>query len=164
MVVDLMSPSFGLIIWHIIIFLCTMYFLSKYAWTPIIKFIDNREKTILISIKNAKKIQEELILLDKQKQQILKEAINKRDSIIKEAMQIKNNIQQQTIQDSILEQRKIMHETKKMLRIEKKIAIQEIKNKIASVSITIAETILKKQLNQNDSYQEKFIENVINNL
>ncbi|WP_238785407.1 F0F1 ATP synthase subunit B [Blattabacterium cuenoti] len=162
--VDLMTPSFGLIIWNIIIFLCAIYFLSKYAWTPIIKFIENREQQIINSITNANKIKQQFILLDQQQKKILQEAIYKRDSIIKEAMQIKNNIQKKAINDGILAQRKIINETKRMLKIEKEIAIQEIKNQIGSVSITIAEKILKKELNNKDLSQEKFIDNFLKTL
>ena len=40
----------GLFIWSIIIFLLVLLILKRYAWTPLLDFIDEREKEISDSI------------------------------------------------------------------------------------------------------------------
>ncbi|AWU43932.1 ATP synthase F0 subunit B [Blattabacterium sp. (Cryptocercus kyebangensis)] len=163
---DLITPSIGLIVWQTIIFVILILFLSKYAWKPIIKFIDQREEKIRISIEKANQIQKELDFVEKKKNKILKETRIKRDIILKEALKIKENIKSKAIEEGFLEKKKILKETKKIIQIEKKAAIQDLKNQIGNISIKIAEKILKKELDQNQKTekQEKFIKEWLNKL
>ncbi|AWU44492.1 F0F1 ATP synthase subunit B [Blattabacterium punctulatus] len=163
---DLITPSIGLIIWQTIIFVILILFLSKYAWKPIIKFIDQREEKIRISIEKANQIQKELDFIENKKNKILKETRIKRDMILKEAIQMKENIKYKAIEEGFLEKKKILTETKKIIQIEKKAAIHDLKNQIGNISIKIAEKILKKELDQNKKMekQEKFIKEWLNKL
>ncbi|AWU40042.1 ATP synthase F0 subunit B [Blattabacterium punctulatus] len=163
---DLITPSIGLIIWQTIIFIILILFLSKYAWKPIIKFIDQREEKIRISIEKANQIQKELDFIENKKNKILKETRIKRDMILKEAIQMKENIKYKAIEEGFLEKKKILTETKKIIQIEKKAAIHDLKNQIGNISIKIAEKILKKELDQNKKMekQEKFIKEWLNKL
>ena len=45
---DLLSPDFGLIFWTVLIFLATLFILGRFAWKPILKLLDEREKGIEI--------------------------------------------------------------------------------------------------------------------
>ncbi|WP_185870566.1 F0F1 ATP synthase subunit B [Blattabacterium cuenoti] len=163
---DLLTPSIGLIVWQTIIFLILMLFLSKYAWKPIIKFVDQREEKIRISIEKADQVKKELKDIENQKNKILKEIRIKRDFLLKEAIKIKEEIKHKAQKEGLLEKKKIIQEAKKMLQIERKVAIHELKNKIGDISIKIAEKILKEEFdkNQKTNQQEKFIRKLINDL
>ncbi|WP_185863311.1 F0F1 ATP synthase subunit B [Blattabacterium cuenoti] len=157
---DLVTPSIGLIVWHTIIFVILMLFLSKFAWKPIINFIDQREEKIKLSIEKADKMREQLKHIEDKKNKILKEIRIKRDMILKEAIQIKEKIKSKAIEEGTIEKKKIIEETKKNIQIEKKVAIHKLKNEIGYISIQIAEKILKKELDQNDK-QDKFIKELV---
>ncbi|WP_185859959.1 F0F1 ATP synthase subunit B [Blattabacterium cuenoti] len=163
---DLVTPSVGLIVWQTIIFLILIFFLSKYAWKPIMKFIDQREEKIRISIEDADLFQRELKMLENKKNQILKETRIKKDKILEDAIQIREKIKHKAIEEGVLEKKRLMEETKKILQLERKMAIQELKNQIGGISIIIAEKILKKELdsNQKTNKQEKFIKELVNKL
>lgn len=150
---DLITPSIGLFFWHIIIFIILMFFLSKFAWKPIMNFIDQREEKIKISLEKADQMKEKLKYVEDQKNKILKETRIKRDMILKEAIQIREKIKLKAKEEGMIEKRKIIEETKKNIQVEKEVAIHKLKNKIGKISIQIAEKILKKELNQN---QDKF--------
>ncbi|WP_185861335.1 F0F1 ATP synthase subunit B [Blattabacterium cuenoti] len=160
---DLITPSIGLIVWHTIIFIILMFFLSKFAWKPIMNFIDQREKKIKMSIEKADEIKEELKNVENKKNKILKETRIKRDMILKEAIQIKEKIQLRAQEEGIIEKKKIIEETNKNIKIEKEIAIREFKNKIGDISIQIAEKILKKELDQKNK-QDQFIKELVDKL
>ncbi|WP_341652813.1 F0F1 ATP synthase subunit B [Blattabacterium cuenoti] len=160
---DLVTPSIGLIVWHTIIFIILMFFLSKFAWKPIIHFIDQREEKIKISIEKADQVKKELKHVEDQKNKILKETYVKRDMILKEAIQIKENIKSKAKEEGMIEKKKIIEETKKNIQIEKKVAIRQLKNKIGDISIQISEKILNKELNQYDK-QDKFIKELVDKL
>ncbi|WP_185859380.1 F0F1 ATP synthase subunit B [Blattabacterium cuenoti] len=160
---DLVTPSFGLIVWHSIIFVTLILFLSKFAWKPIINFIDQREEKIRMSIEKADKVKNELKNVENQKNKILKETRVKRDMILKEAIQIREKIKLKAKEESLIEKKKIIEETKKSIQIERKAAIYKLKNQIGGISIKIAEKILKKELNQTNQ-QDKLIKELVNKL
>jgi len=51
---ELVTPSIGLIIWQVIIFGLLLFVLGRFAWGPILKIIEKREKDIKISLENNK--------------------------------------------------------------------------------------------------------------
>ncbi|WP_185866080.1 F0F1 ATP synthase subunit B [Blattabacterium cuenoti] len=160
---DLVTPSVGLIVWHTIIFLILILFLSKFAWKPIMNFIDQREEKIRISIEKANQMKNELKNVENQKNKILKETRVKRDIILKEAIQIKEKIKLKAKEESLREKKKILEETKKNIQIEREAAIYKLKNQIGGISIKIAENILKRELNQ-PNQQDKFIKELVDKL
>jgi len=160
---DLVTPSVGLIVWHTIIFVILMLFLSKFAWKPIMNFIDQRENKIKMAIEKAHQVKEELKHIEDQKNKILKETRVKRNMILKEAIQIREKIKFKAKEEGIIEKKKIIEETKKNIQIEKKIAIHELKNKIGNISVQIAEKILRKKLDQTDK-QDQFIKELVEKL
>ena len=50
----------GLFIWSIVIFLLVLFILKRYAWTPLLNFIDQREKEISDSLAMAKSAKADL--------------------------------------------------------------------------------------------------------
>ncbi|ACY40565.1 ATP synthase F0 subunit b [Blattabacterium sp. (Blattella germanica) str. Bge] len=160
---DLVTPSVGLIVWHTIIFVILMLFLSKFAWKPILHFIDQREENIRMSVEKADQVKNELKNVENQKNKILKETRMKRDMILKEAIQIREKIKLKAKEESLIEKKKILEETKKSIQIERKAAIHKLKNQIGDISIQIAEKILKKELDQTNK-QDKFIKELVDKL
>ena len=43
---ELLLPKLGLILWTLVAFIIVLYILGKYAWKPILKSLDDREKNI----------------------------------------------------------------------------------------------------------------------
>ena len=68
---DLFAPDPGLFIWSIIIFLLVLFILKRYAWTPLLNFIDQREKEISDSdkiedsVEISEKIKKSLKILER---------------------------------------------------------------------------------------------------
>ncbi|WP_185856156.1 F0F1 ATP synthase subunit B [Blattabacterium cuenoti] len=163
---DLLTPSIGLIVWQTIIFVILMLFLSKYAWTPIIQFIDKREERIRISIEKADQAKKEFKNIEEKKNKILKELRIEKDLILKEAFKIKEDILQNAKKEGFLEKKKMLQEAKSLFQKERKSAIYELKNQIGDISIKIAEKILKEEFDKKEliNKQEKFIQELVQNL
>ncbi|WP_185877940.1 F0F1 ATP synthase subunit B [Blattabacterium cuenoti] len=160
---DITAPSFGLIFWNIIIFSILIFILSKFAWNPIINFIDKREKKIKDSIEKANLLEHKLNEIEKKKNEILKSAYEKKDRIIKETIKIKNDIKLKAINDGIIEKENIIKSYKNILNRERNKSFQLLKNEIKFISIEIAEKILRKKLKK-DLEQENFIKCLIEKL
>ena len=81
----LVSPDPGLFIWSTIAFLILFFLLSKFAWKPIVKALDERERSIEDALSKAEMAKAEMVKLISENEDLLKEARLERDSILKEA-------------------------------------------------------------------------------
>ena len=49
----LLTPELGTYVWSLVIFLTVLFVLKKYAWNPLLDFLEEREKDIAESLKMA---------------------------------------------------------------------------------------------------------------
>ena len=87
---SLINPGFGLIIWMTIALLIVLFVLKKYAWKPIMEALKEREEGIDNSLRAAEKAHEEMKNLKLDNEQLLKEAKEERDAILREGRKIKD--------------------------------------------------------------------------
>ena len=85
-----------------------------------------------------------------------------RDSIIKEAREIKEKTISEAKSKATKEAEKIIIDAKQQIKNEQMKAMIELKNEIADISIQMAEKILKKELKDAKS-QKKLIEEDLKN-
>ena len=78
-------------LWTSVVFLLLIFLLKKFAWSPILKAVDDRNKSIDEALSSAEKAKAEMEQLSANNEKILHEARIERDSIIKEARAIKEN-------------------------------------------------------------------------
>ena len=57
---QLLTPSFGLIIWTMLAFLIVFFILKKFAWPAIVGGLKKREEAIAESLATAEKVKEEM--------------------------------------------------------------------------------------------------------
>ncbi|WP_259082676.1 F0F1 ATP synthase subunit B [Candidatus Karelsulcia muelleri] len=143
---DLMTPSLGLIFWQSVIFLISFIILSKFAWNPINKLLEKREKYIIDSINNAEKAKESLKKIKVKKRKILKNIEKMKNLIINEALKKKEEIEKEAKKKAKLESDLIINKIQLLIENKKKIAIEKRKNDIFNISIIISEKILNKEL------------------
>ncbi|WP_259288971.1 F0F1 ATP synthase subunit B [Candidatus Karelsulcia muelleri] len=143
---DLMTPSLGLIFWQSVIFLISFIILSKFAWNPINKLLEKREKYIIDSINNAEKAKESLKKRKVKKIKILKNIEKMKNLIINEALKKKEEIEKEAKKKAKLESDLIINKIQLLIENKKKIAIEKRKNDIFNISIIISEKILNKEL------------------
>ena len=60
---DLLLPHFGLIFWTMLSFIIVLLILKKFAWSPILTSLNEREKSIADSIALAEKVNVEMAQL-----------------------------------------------------------------------------------------------------
>ena len=149
--------SLGLFFWQTLLFIVLIVFLKKYAWRPILTAVEEREKGIKKSLESAEKARAEMENLNAENERVLLEAKQEREILLKEARETKNIIINEAKEKANEEAERIMSSAKEQIANEKMKAITELKNTVASLSIDIAEKVLKSELKDKNS-QEKFIE------
>ena len=142
----LVIPDYGLLFWMVLTFLIVMFILKKFAWRPILSSLKEREDSIENALESAKKARDEMGKLQADNEKVLAEARNERNEMLKEAKEVKQNIIEEAKGAATKEAEKIIESARQEIQNEKTAAINEMKESIASLSVQIAEKILKKQL------------------
>jgi len=152
----LVSPEIGLIFWMTLCFVLLILLLKKYAWKPILKALDEREKNIESALSQAQEARSKIEDLQKDQEQIIREAKKERELILNEAKKLAEEYrsQQQKIVNEEMAQK--MARVKESIEMEKRAAINELKENVATLSVEIAEGILEKKLSL-DTENEDFI-------
>ena len=152
--------SIGLFFWQTVIFLLLIWLLKKYAWTPILKAINDREEGIKNALESAEKAREEIKSLKASNDKVLKEAKIERDNILKEASSLKKSILEEAKTEAKTEAQKIIDNANDSIKNEKEAAVSEIKKQVATLSIEIAEKLIKEKLSDDDK-QMKIVKELI---
>lgn len=138
--------SIGLFFWQSLLFVGLVLLLKKVAWKPILDAVGEREDFIKDSLEAAEKAKLELARLQSKNEDLLKEARAERDNLLKQAKETKDKIISEAKGKAQAEADKIMTSAKEAIENEKMAAVTELKNQVASLSVEIAEKILKKEL------------------
>lgn len=152
--------SFGLFIWQTIIFVGLIFLLKKFAWKPILDAVNEREegiKNALLSAENAKK---EMQNLQSDNQRILQEARLERDGLLKDAREMKDKMVADAKNEAQAVGQKMIEQAKAAIQAEKNSAMSELKLQVSSLSLEIAEKLLKDELSNKEA-QVKLVEKML---
>jgi len=147
---DLVTPAVGQIFWAGLIFIILLIVLKKFAWKPMLTAVNEREQSIQESIDLAEKTRAEMENLKAQNEDLLKEARIERDKMIREASETSKKLVEEAREEGKAQQAKIVADAQKVIKAEKNAAIAELKTQVASLSLEIAEKIIKGELSSND--------------
>ena len=157
----MIEPGIGLLFWMTLTFLILLFLLAKFAWKPILTAINEREVTIVDSLNQAKLAKQEVENLKAENEIIIREAKVERDQILKEARDIRDRIVGEAKGLAKTEADKMIESARQTIQAEKSAAVSDIKSQIGTLSINIAESILKQKLD-NDGAQDALVANILN--
>ena len=152
--------SYGLFFWQAIILVILIVLLAKFAWKPILAALAAREEGIsnaLLAAENAKK---EMQNLKSDNEKLLAEARAERDLMMKEAREIKEKMIADAKSEAQAQGEKMIESAKATIESEKNAAMAELKNQVSSLSLEIAETLLKGELSNKEA-QTKLVEKML---
>lgn len=157
---ELLTPSFGLIFWTLLAFIIVFVILKKYAWKPILKALNEREKGIADSLETADRVRAEMAQLKSENEELLAQAREERAAMLKEARDIKDRIVNDAKEQAKTEASKIMAETQQAIEQQKMAAMTDVKNQVGKMVIEVAEKILRKELGNKEA-QEAHIKDLV---
>ncbi len=152
--------SYGLFFWQAIILVILIVLLAKFAWKPILAALAAREEGIsnaLLAAENAKK---DIQNLKVDNEKLLAEARAERDAMIKEAREIKEKMIADAKSEAQAQGEKMIESAKASIESEKNAAMAELKNQVSTLSLEIAETLLKGELSNKEA-QTKLVEKML---
>ena len=157
---DLLIPSTGLLFWMTITFLVVFFLLWKFGFPVITGMVKERQAFIDESLKKAHEANERLANIQKEGESILQEAREKQAQILKEAAETRDAIVEQAQNKARSEGARLLDEAKTAIEQEKKAAIADIRQQVATLSVEIAEKVLKQNL-KDDKAQMDLIDRML---
>jgi len=152
--------SFGLFFWQMLIFVGLILLLKKFAWKPILDAVNEREEGIKQALLSAKNAKEEMQNLKSDNEKLIAEARVERDAMMKEAREIKDKMINDAKSEAQAQGLKMIEQAKAAIESEKNAAVADLKNQVASLSIEIAEKVLKSELSDKAS-QTQLVEKML---
>jgi len=152
--------SFGLFIWQSIIFIGLILLLKKFAWKPILDAVNEREEGIKNALLSAENARKEMHNLQSDNQRILQEARLERDAMLKDAREMKEKMVADAKNEAQVQGLKMIEQAKAAIEGEKNAALDELKSQVASLSLEIAEKVLKEELSNKEA-QVKLVEKML---
>ena len=149
----LLSVSYGTVFWATVAFLVVAFLLKKMAWGPILKSLDERSQGIENALNEAERARQEMSKLQAGNEQLLREARDERDRILVEAKALKDSIVSEARSKASEEATLIIAAARMEIDNQKKAAITELKNQVATLSVDIAEKLTREKLT--DSEKQK---------
>jgi F-type H+-transporting ATPase subunit b len=156
---ELTSPE-SLIFWTTIIFVVFFLLLKKFAWGPILGAVKSREESINNALASAESARLEMRNLTASNERILQEARLERDAMLKEAREMREKMIADSKADAQAEGARMIEQAKVAIAAEKNAAMAELKSHVSTLSLDIAEKLLKSELSNKEA-QTKLVENML---
>ncbi len=157
---DLVTPEIGLLFWTLISFGVLFFLLKKFAWKPIVGSVNDRETSIKDALASAEKARREMENLKADNERILNEARAEREGMLKDAREIKAKMITDAKDEAQLQANKMIEQAQTAIESEKKSAMAELRNQVASLSIDIAEKVVRAELSNKDK-QLQLVESML---
>lgn len=160
---ELLLPKLGLIIWTLLAFGIVFFILAKYAWKPILKSLDDREKNISDSILSAENMKKEMAQMQSENEALLAKAREERSQMMREAKEIRDKMIQDAKEQARKETNKIVADAQSVINQQKMAAITDLKNQVGNLVLEVSEKVLRRELNNKED-QEKYIRELAQNV
>ncbi len=157
---NLLLPDSGLIFWMTIIFAIVFFILAKFGFPIITGMVDRRTKRIDDAIAAAREAEESLAGAVQEQEKLLLEARKEQARILQEAAARRDSMIARAQEEAREEAGKILEEAKRLIQEEKEAALRDMRREVATISVAIAEQVVRKELST-DKGQMELIERLI---
>ena len=142
--------SLGLFFWQSLIFIGLFLLLKKFAWTPILDAVNERETIIKDALASAEAARNEMESLQSDNKRIFKEARAEKEALLKEARATRSELINMAKEEAKVEAQKILEQAQKVIQNEKQAALNELRDQVGSIAMYIAGKVLHKELESNE--------------
>jgi len=149
----ILSPDVILVILTWISFLSLLVILHKFAWKPILAGLKQREDFIRKSLSDADKITSQLAEVELAKVKILDEAKERANAIIEQSRKTGHELAGQIEQRAKKNAEEIIVSAHQEIEGERERVRNALKRESAQTAVTLAEKILKENLDAEKSRQ-----------
>ncbi|HKT83003.1 MAG TPA: F0F1 ATP synthase subunit B [Solirubrobacterales bacterium] len=155
----LVSPGLGLMIWTLVLFLFTMWVLSKVAFPKIQEALDKRAKVISESIEAAERQRRESDELLEEYRGRLAEAREQADDIMARARKAAETAESEATTAGKEKRDELVEAAKRDIEAETRRSLDQIRKEVADLTVLATEKVTRKSLNEDD--QRRLVEEAL---
>ena len=155
----LVSPGLGLMIWTLVLFLFTMWVLSKVAFPRIQEALDKRARTIAESIEAAERQRKESDELLQEYRERLAEAREQADDIMARARKAAETATAEATAAGKEKREELVSAAKRDIEAETRRSLQQIRKEVADLTVLATEKVTRKSLTAED--QKRLVEDAL---
>jgi F-type H+-transporting ATPase subunit b len=157
---ELLTPAVGLLFWMLVVFGILVVILKVAAWKPILNGLKEREQQIQGALDLAEKTRAEMAKLQADNEKLLAEARAERDSILKVAKESGDRVIAEAKEKAQAEGKRIIEDAREAINNERAAIVSQMKKEIVTLSLDIAEKVIRKELGDKTS-QEKLVSDLV---
>jgi len=146
----------------IVLFALFAWILGKFAWGPLLKFVDDREKTIREQVDSAQLAAAEAKDLLARHQEILKGAGREREEILQKALKEAEQLRGELVTKARADADQVLARTREQMGREKDQVIAELRAQVADIAVEAASRIVRSSLDE--ATQRKLVDDYIKEL
>jgi F-type H+-transporting ATPase subunit b len=146
-------------IWTLIVFLFTMYVLSKVAFPRIQEALDKRANAIRDSIDEAEKTREEADKILEEYRGRLREAREQADDIVARARKAADTTKTQAADEGREKREELVNAAKRDIEAETRRSLERIRKEVADLTVLATEKVTRKTLDTED--QKRLVEEAL---
>ena len=149
----------GLMIWTIVCFAATFFFLKKLAFGRVQAMIDERRDRISKAIDEADNAREEARHLLEEHRKLIGQAKSESEEILAEARRLADAQRERVREESEEDRQRRLEETRRQIEQATSQALGEIRDEVGKLSLLAAEKITRKTLTGAD--QQRLIDEAL---
>ena len=160
---ELIMPELGVFFWTVVAFVLVWALLRKFAWQPILNMLSERDASIENALNAAENARAEMQKLESKNEELIKAAKLEREKLLKEAQDIKDSMIVEAREQAKNETERMLENANKAINAEREKAFAEMKKEIVQYSIIIAEKILRKNFENKEEQMnlaEKYMQDL----
>ena len=157
---SLLLPDSGLLFWMTIIFVIVFFLLAKFGFPVITGMVEKRTGKINDALAAAREAEEHLAHLAQEQERLIEEARGEQERILREAVAEREGMIAKAREEASAEASRIMDEARIRIQEEKEAALKDIRQQIAVISMTVAEKVIRKDL-ESESGQAQLIDKMV---
>jgi F-type H+-transporting ATPase subunit b len=146
----LVSPSLGLMIWTLLFFGVTVFFLSRKVFPLIQEALDKRAKLIAESIESAERSKKESEEMIAEYRARLKEAREQADDIVARARKSADQSKAQAAEEGKEKREELVAAARRDIEAETRRSLERIRKEVADLTVLTTEKVVRKSLDAED--------------
>jgi F-type H+-transporting ATPase subunit b len=146
----------------VVVFVLFAWVLGRFAWGPLLKIVDEREKTIREQVDSAQLSAAEAKDLLAQHQELLRGAGREREEILQKTVKDAEQIRTDLLAKARADADQAVLRAREQMQREKDQAIAELRAQVADIAVEAASRIVKSSLT--DEAQRKLVDDYIKEL
>jgi F-type H+-transporting ATPase subunit b len=146
----LVSPGLGLMIWTLVLFLFTMWVLSRTAFPRIQEALDKRRRAIDESIDAAERTRREADELLSEYRERLKEAREQADDIVARARKAAETAKAEATAEGREKREELVAAARRDIEAETRRSIERLRKEVADLTVLATEKVTRKALDSED--------------